>query len=62
MEDEKYQIKWEVSIIELQGNGKKKFKITRRIPYLSVSETKIFDSKDKAKKLFDKWLEQTIKP
>jgi len=45
-EDKKHPTKkWEVSIIELQENGKNKFKVTRRIPYLSVSKTKIFDSK-----------------
>lgn len=28
--------KWEVSIIELKNNGDNKFKVTRRIPELSV--------------------------
>ena len=41
--------KWEVSIMELKDNGRK-FKVTRRIPELYVSETK-------AKKQFDDWLE-----
>jgi len=57
MEEDKHPIKWEVSIIELQENGKKKFKVTRRVPYLSVSETKVFESKEEAKKQFDEWLE-----
>jgi len=48
--------KWEVSIIELQNNIGKKFKVTRRIPELSVVETKLFRSKKKAKKQFDDWL------
>jgi len=34
-----------------------RFKVTRRVPYLSVSETKIFESKEEAKKQFDEWLE-----
>ena len=57
MEENKHPIKWEVSIIELQENGKKKFKVTRRVPALSVSETKIFDNIEEAKKQFDEWLE-----
>jgi len=56
MEDEKHPIKKEVSIVELQENGKKKFKVTKRIPALSVSDTKVFDSKEEAKKQFDEWL------
>ena len=54
--EEKHPIKWEVSIIELQENGEKKFKVTRRVPALSVSETKIFDNLKRAKKQFDEWL------
>lgn len=48
--------KWEVSIMELKDNGRK-FKVTRRIPELYVSETKLFRTKKKAKKQFDDWLE-----
>ncbi len=48
--------KWEVSIIELKNNGTKKFKVTRRIPGLSVAETKFFRTKREAKKQFDEWL------
>ena len=56
--EEKHPIKKEVTIIELQENGKKKFKVTKRIPYLKVSETKIFNSKEEAKKQFEEWLNQ----
>lgn len=49
-------IKWEVTMMELEGNGKK-FKVTRRIPELHVSETKIFNSKDEARRQFEEWLE-----
>lgn len=48
--------KWEVSIIELKNNGDKKFKVTRRIPELSIAETKFFRTKKEAKKQFDGWL------
>ena len=56
-QDKKHPIKLEVSIIEFQENGRKKFKVTKRIPSLFVSETKIFESKEEAKKQFDEWLE-----
>lgn len=48
--------KWEISFIELKNSVGKKFKVTRRIPSLSISETKIFGSKKKAKEQFDEWL------
>lgn len=57
MINEKHFVKkWEVSIIELHNGEITKFKVTRRLPELSVSETKVFTSKDDAKKLFDEWL------
>lgn len=49
--------KWEVSIIELQNKKGKKFKVTRRLPSMSVAETKIFKTKEEAKKQFEEWLE-----
>ena len=45
--------KWEVSIMELQNHIGKKFKVTRRLPEMSVAETKVFTTKKKAKRLFD---------
>ena len=48
--------KWEVSLIELQSGGEKKFKVTRRLPEMSVAETKVFISKSKAKKQLNDWL------
>lgn len=48
--------KWEISIIELQNTKGKKYKVTRRLPELGVSETRVFTSKKKAKELFDDWL------
>ena len=48
--------KWEVSITEFQNHIGTKFKVTRRLPEMSVAETKMFTSKKEAKKLFDEWL------
>ncbi len=48
--------KWEVSIIEYQDATGTKYKVTRRIPELSVAETKVFSSKEKAKAQFEGWL------
>jgi hypothetical protein len=48
--------KWEISFIELKNNKGKKYKVTRRIPEMSIAETKIFRSKKMAKKKFDEWL------
>ena len=45
-----------MSIIELNNGEGKKFKVTRRVNELSVAETKIFSSKDEAKKQFEEWL------
>lgn len=48
--------KWEVSIIELQNHKGKKFKVTRRMPQMSVAETKIFKTKKNAIRQFHEWL------
>ena len=42
--------------MELQDNGKQ-FKVTRRIKELNIAETRLFNSKEEAKKLFDEWLQ-----
>jgi len=42
--------------MEFWDDEGKKFKVTRRLPEMSVAETKIFRSKKNAKKLFDDWL------
>ena len=51
-----YTKKWEISIIEFENHVGKKYKVTRRLPELSVAETKIFVSKEQAKSQFDEWL------
>jgi len=48
--------KWKVSVIELKKNGKIKYKVTRRMPDMSVAETRIFSSKEEAIKQLDEWL------
>lgn len=50
------QNKWEISIIELEDKNGKTYKVTRRLPHLLVAETKIFNSKEEAKKQFNEWL------
>lgn len=47
--------KWEISIIEFGNNEGKKYKVTRRLPDMSVAETKLFESKEEAKKQFEEW-------
>ncbi len=49
--------KWEVSMIELENHVSKKYKVTRRLPEMSVAETKVFRTKKKAKNQFEEWLE-----
>lgn len=48
--------KWKISLLELHNRKGKEFKVTRRLPEMSVAETKIFKTKKKAKKQFDDWL------
>ena len=51
------EIEWEVSIIEL-SNRKTRYKVTRKIPILSISETKMFLEKEKALQQLTEWLIQ----
>lgn len=48
--------KWEVSMTELKQGHKKIFMVTRRIPELTVAETKFFYSRKRAMKQFEEWL------
>ena len=48
--------KWEISIIEIENHIGKKYKVTKRMPDMSVAETKVFRSKQKAKEQFNEWL------
>jgi len=56
MEEENLTKGWEISIMELQNHVGTKFKVTRRLPELLVSETKVFRSKIDAKKQIEEWL------
>ena len=49
--------KWEVSIMEVENTVGKKYKVTRRLPDMSVAETKIFTSKEEALRQVDEWLQ-----
>lgn len=42
--------------MEFQNHIGKKYKVTRQIPEISVTETKVFRSKKRAKKKFSEWL------
>lgn len=59
MEETKKHItkKWEVSIMVLESEEGKRFKVTRRLPEVLAAETRVFDSLEAAKKLFNEWLE-----
>ena len=54
--EEHYTKKWEISIFEYENDVGKKFKVTRRLPDMAVAETKIFESKEEAKKQVEDWL------
>jgi hypothetical protein len=56
MDEKHFTKKWEVSLIKLVEGNETKYKVTRKIPELSVSETLIFRSKKKAIKKFEEWL------
>jgi len=47
---------WEVTIMELKNGTGKKYKVTRRLPEMSVAETGFFASKESALKQFKEWL------
>lgn len=50
--------KWVVSLMKLEDEEGVKYKVTRRIPDLSISETKIFKTKQEALEKFNEWLEE----
>lgn len=47
----------EISIVEMENCEGKKYKVTKRVPELSVSETKFFRTKSLAQKQLNEWLE-----
>ena len=56
MRKKKQAAGWEVSIMQFFNHIGRKYEVTRRLPQLSMAETKIFRSKKKAKKQFEDWL------
>ena len=48
--------KWEVSISEYETSDGIRWKVTRRVPAMSVAETKIFSVKREAIKQYEEWL------
>jgi hypothetical protein len=49
---------WEMTIMELENSIGKKYKVTRRLPALSVAETRVFRSKEDAKQQLDLWMQE----
>lgn len=49
-------LEWEVSIVELRTDEERFYKVTRHLPSLHVSETKIFSTLEEAKQQFEEWL------
>lgn len=49
-------IEWEVSLIEFKQENKLLYKVTRRMPFFSVAETKVFSSKQEALEQLQEWL------
>jgi hypothetical protein len=45
----------EVSLIMLRNRRRTVYKVTKRVPSLGVSETKIFVSLEEARLQFDEW-------
>ncbi len=48
----------EVSFIVLKTNAKTIYKVSRRVPNLKISDTKIFTKKKDATLCFNEWQEQ----
>lgn len=48
-------MKWIVSFLRLRKNGYK-YKVTRRLPELSLDETRFFRTKKQAEEQRQKWL------
>ena len=46
-----------VSILELKKNNQTIYKVTKRVPIMFVSETKVFKSKIEALKQLAEWLD-----
>jgi len=49
---------WEVSLLQLTVRRGIKYKVTRRLPQVYISEIKIFSDKQKALQCLLEWLQQ----
>jgi len=49
-------MRWDITLTSYLADGKRVYKVTRRLPGMSVSETRIFKSKKSARKQFREWL------
>jgi len=54
------KFKWEISITELKQDNKTIYKVTRRLPNLSIAETKVFLTKEKALEQLKLWSKSQI--
>ena len=45
-----------LQIVELKNGKGRKYKVTRRMPKMSVSETKVFKTREEAIKQLQEWL------
>lgn len=52
----KENISWEVTLIEFKQEETTLYKVTRRMPFFSVAETKVFSSKKDALDQVQEWL------
>ena len=49
--------RWTVSFMKFRGKSGMRFKVTRRIPAMGVSETRVFGSKSQAERQLKEWLQ-----
>jgi hypothetical protein len=47
---------WEISLLVFKDSGTKKYKVTRRLPSMTIAETKIFQSMEEAMTQFEDWI------
>ncbi len=50
---------WEITIREFIDQSKRGYIVTRRFPKYSIAQTKIFRTRWRARKQFDKWLQNS---
>ncbi|MBN1792467.1 hypothetical protein JW826_02175 [Candidatus Woesearchaeota archaeon] len=58
-QDKRISKKWELCILEYEDSEGMKYKVTRHLPMLSVAETRVFSSREDAKRQFELWFEKS---